>query len=63
MTGIDFSEIEGKKCEGDSPILTADPTKIKNDLSWNPKYNDVSFIIKIAWDWEIKFSPVVASKK
>jgi UDP-glucose 4-epimerase len=61
VTGIDFSVIEGKKREGDPPILTADSEKIKKELRWNPKYNDLSFIIKTAWDWEIKFLPTVAS--
>jgi UDP-glucose 4-epimerase len=61
VTGIDFSVIEGERREGDPPILTADPTKIKNGLSWNPKYNDLTFIIKTAWDWEVKFLPAVAS--
>jgi UDP-glucose 4-epimerase len=62
VTGIVFPVIEGKKREGDPPILTADSTKIKQELYWNPKYNDLAFIIKTAWDWEIKFSPAVASK-
>jgi UDP-glucose 4-epimerase len=63
VTGIDFSVIEDKKREGDPPILTADSTKIRKELRWNPKYNDLAFIIKTAWDWEVKFLPVVTSKK
>ena len=55
VTGIDFSVIEGERREGDPPILTADSTKIKKELCWNPKYNDLAFIIKTAWDWETKF--------
>jgi UDP-glucose 4-epimerase len=61
VTRVDFSVIEGKRREGDPPALTADSTKIRKELSWNPKYNDLAFIIKTAWDWETKFLPLVAS--
>jgi UDP-glucose 4-epimerase len=61
ITGADFPVTEGKRREGDPPALTADSTKIRKELSWNPKYNDLAFIIKTAWDWENKFLPAVAS--
>jgi UDP-glucose 4-epimerase len=61
LTGVDFPVIEGKKREGDPPILTAGSKKIKKELRWNQKYNDLPFIIKTAWDWEIKFLPAVTS--
>jgi UDP-glucose 4-epimerase len=52
VTGIDFQVEETGRREGDSPELVADSTKIKEELSWKPKYNNLTYIIKTAWDWE-----------
>lgn len=54
VTGIDFTVEEGERREGDPPILVADNRKIKEKLGWEPKYNDLDYIIKTAWEWEKK---------
>jgi UDP-glucose 4-epimerase len=36
---------------GDPAVLIASSNKIKKDLGWNPKYSDLEFIIKSAWNW------------
>ena len=52
VTGVDFKVEYSKRREGDSPKLIADVTKIKRVLGWKPKYDDIKFIIKTAWEWE-----------
>ncbi|MBN2654271.1 MAG: UDP-glucose 4-epimerase GalE [Nitrospirae bacterium] len=54
VTGVDFKTIEGPRREGDPAALVADNTKIKKILSWSPKYDDIQYIVKTAWDWESK---------
>ena len=39
---------------GDSPVLVADSSRLKKALNWNPKYDDLEYIIKTAWEWEKK---------
>ncbi len=52
VTGVDFKvEITGRR-EGDPPVLVARAQKIKRLLGWSPKYDDLEFIVKTAWDWE-----------
>lgn len=34
---------------GDANELIADPTKIKNELNFSPKYSDIETIVKTAW--------------
>ena len=36
---------------GDAEVLLADPTLIKKDLGFTPKYSDLGTIIKSAWEW------------
>lgn len=56
ITGIDFLVEETGRREGDPPALVADSSKIKQQLNWQPKYDDLYFIIKTAWEWEKKYS-------
>lgn len=52
VTGIDFPVAEADRREGDPPALVADSKKIKAVLKWVPKYDDLHYIIKTAWEWE-----------
>ncbi len=36
---------------GDAEILIADPTKIKKELGFSPKYSNLETIVKTAWEW------------
>lgn len=36
---------------GDAGVLIADPTKIKNELGFSPKYSDLETIVETAWKW------------
>ena len=39
---------------GDATELVADPTKIKQELKWEPKYSDLQTIVETAWKWYSK---------
>jgi UDP-glucose 4-epimerase len=52
VTGIDFPVEETGRREGDPPSLIADSIKAKRTLGWQPRYDNLEFIIKTAWEWE-----------
>jgi UDP-glucose 4-epimerase len=52
VTGKDFRVEESGRREGDPPALVADSSKIKRELGWKPRYDDLEYIIKTAWEWE-----------
>ncbi len=52
-TGIDFPVEETGRREGDPAVLVADSGKIKQKLGWKPQFDDLEYIIKTAWNWEI----------
>jgi len=54
VTGIDFTVEETGRRAGDPPELVADSTKIRKELKWEPRHDDIEFIIRTAWDWEKK---------
>lgn len=55
-TGVDFKVIEASRREGDPPQLIADSTKLKDTLGWMPRYDDIEYIIKTAFEWEKKIT-------
>ncbi|MCX7724112.1 MAG: UDP-glucose 4-epimerase GalE, partial [Thermodesulfovibrio sp.] len=54
VSGVDFKVIEAKRRDGDPPELVAESKKIKNALCWQPRYDDLSYIIKTSLEWERK---------
>lgn len=51
VTQKDFKvEVSGRRA-GDPAVLIASSEKIKNDLSWQPAYQDLEKIISTAWKW------------
>ena len=54
VTGVDFPVEEAGRRAGDPPYLVADNTKIREELGWKPKHDDLSYIVKTAWNWEKK---------
>ncbi len=52
VTGINFPVEETYRREGDPAVLVADSSRLKEKLGWKPKYDDLEFIIKTAWNWE-----------
>lgn len=54
VTGVDFPvQYEGRR-PGNPPVLVADAGKIRRELKWQPRYDDLNAIISSAWEWEQK---------
>ena len=51
-TKIPF-QIDGRR-EGDPSVLVSENMLALEALNWNPKFNDISNIIKSAWSWHSK---------
>jgi len=54
VTGVDFPVEEAPRREGDPPVLVAKAERIRSLLGWKPKYDDLEFIVRTAWEWERK---------
>jgi UDP-glucose 4-epimerase len=54
VTGIDFPVRYAGRRPGDPPALIADASKIKRELGWVARYDNLEYIIKTAWEWETK---------
>jgi UDP-glucose 4-epimerase len=54
VTGVDLKVEETSRREGDPPVLIADSGKLKKILGWQPKNDDLRYIIETAWKWEMK---------
>jgi len=54
VTGSDFRVTEAPRRAGDPHSLIADPSRIKKELGWEPKYSDISSIVSSAWKWHSK---------
>ena len=54
ITGIDFPTEDVDRRPGDPPSIVADNAKVKRELNWEPRYDDIDFIIRTAWEWERK---------
>ena len=52
VSGVDFVVTQDSRRAGDPAILFADTQKIRNLTKWSPKFDDLSIIIKSAWEWE-----------
>lgn len=59
VTGVDFSVVEAPRRPGDPPELVADPSRIKVELGWSPRYGDLGSIIETAWRWERRLEDVL----
>jgi UDP-glucose 4-epimerase len=42
----------GERRSGDIPFSVADSQKFKKKFNWNPKYNNLNYIIESAFNWE-----------
>ena len=51
ISGVDFKVRMTDRRSGDAEVLVADPTKIKKELGFNPKYSDLETIVKTAWNY------------
>ena len=57
VTNIDFPvKYSSKRRKGDPSILIANNTKIWEELGWEPRHNNLEYIIETAWNWEKKLN-------
>lgn len=52
VSGIDFKVEEAPRRAGDSPKVVADSVRARQELGWQPKYNDLELIVRHAFAWE-----------
>ena len=52
VSGLDFPAHISNPREGDPAILIADNQKLLSLTDWKPKYNDLEFICRSAYEWE-----------
>ena len=51
VTGLKVPVKEGPRRAGDPPALVADADRIRRDLGWAPKYDNLKAIVETAWRW------------
>ena len=54
ISGVDFQVDSTDRRPGDPAFLISDNSKILANLNWTPKYQDLDFICKTAFEWEKK---------
>lgn len=51
VTGRDISTRIGPRRPGDPAVLIASSEKIRRELGWSPKFQDLHKIVESAWEW------------
>jgi UDP-glucose 4-epimerase len=54
VTGVAFPVEETARRAGDPPALVADSSLLRRLTGWQPRHDDLEFIIRTAWSWERK---------
>ncbi|MEN6623860.1 MAG: UDP-glucose 4-epimerase GalE [Smithella sp.] len=54
VTGIDFPVEDTERRAGDTAQIVADSTKLRQITGWQPRHDNLEFIIRTAWEWELK---------
>ena len=54
ISGVDFKVETAPRRAGDPALLISNCDKIKTKMKWQPKYDDLEFICKTAYEWEKK---------
>jgi UDP-arabinose 4-epimerase len=55
-TGCQVKAAVGPRRAGDPPVLTADPTRARQELGWSPRLSNLDDIIDTAWRWRMRNS-------
>jgi UDP-glucose 4-epimerase len=56
VSGVDFRVDYGARRPGDPAELVADSQRVRDDLGWRPRYEDLSTIVAHALAWERKLT-------
>jgi UDP-glucose 4-epimerase len=51
VTGKAVPYSQGPRRPGDPAVLYASSERIKKDLGWTPRYEDIDTIVETAWHW------------
>jgi UDP-glucose-4-epimerase GalE len=51
VTGKAIKVVEEGRRAGDVPVLYADSSRIRRELGWSPRYEDLHDIVASAWKW------------
>lgn len=54
VTGREIKAVEKPRRAGDPPRLIAGSDKVRQELGWAPKFQDIRAIIESAWAWHLK---------
>ena len=54
VTGHAIPAVDSERRHGDPAVLIASSEKIRQDLGWKPKYEDLTNIVQTAWAWHQK---------
>ena len=54
VSGVDFPVEIKERRPGDPAILISDNTKIRTEMGWEPRYDDLALICKTGLEWEKK---------
>ncbi|GAX86866.1 UDP-glucose 4-epimerase [Lebetimonas natsushimae] len=54
VSGVDFKVENAPRRVADPAVLISDNSKIQQKMGWIPKYDDLEFICKTAYEWEKK---------
>ncbi len=55
-TGVDFRVEYAARRAGDPPELIADSRLLRRLTGWQPRHDDLEFIIRTAWEWELRLA-------
>ena len=55
ITGHKIPVVEKARRAGDPPRLVAASAKIKSELGWQPRFQQLDAIVESAWKWHVKF--------
>ena len=50
--GTDFPVREGNRRPGDPPALVADPSRLRREFAWSPRFDNLGVILRTALAWE-----------
>ena len=62
VSGVEFPIEEGPRRPGDPPVLVAETSRIRTQLGWEPRHDDLEYIVRTAWRWEQRLQTIRAAR-
>jgi UDP-glucose 4-epimerase len=56
IAGVSLNKEQSARRAGDPPTLVAEASRIRELLSWQPRYDDLDTIVSTALQWERKLA-------